>query len=189
MQDENLPVDYFAIDQALERLGADFAAAEFHGTLSGMLCAQGTIGLRALEQTVPRPEAGDVLGHEAYDLLEHCTRVILTELNDPECGFQVLLPEDDQDLQLLTEALADWCHGFLVGLSNSGISDFNALPGEAAEFCQDLMEISRAGHYPQDDTEEDRAAFEELVEYIRMGALLINELLNPTSSAPNRQLH
>lgn len=189
MQNETLPLDFFAIDDALQRLGADFGAAEFHSIISGMLCAQGDIGVRALEQVIPMPEAGDVLGHEAYDVLTHCTLGILAQLNDPECGFQLLLPEEDYDLQTRTEALADWCHGFLVGLTNSGISDFTALPSEAAELCQDMIEISRVGHYPQEDTEEDRAAFEELVEYIRMGALLINELLNPTSGTPNRQLH
>lgn len=189
MQNETLPLDFFVIDDALQRLGADIGAAEFHSIISGMLCAQGDIGVHALEQVIPMPEAGDVLGHEAYDVLTHCTLGILAQLNDPECGFQLLLPEEDYDLQTRTEALADWCHGFLVGLTNSGISDFTALPSEAAELCQDMIEISRVGHYPQEDTEEDRAAFEELVEYIRMGALLINELLNPTSSTPNRQLH
>jgi len=182
--------DFDSVNQALLRLNADIEAAELHGTLSGLLCVMGNNASEHLAQLIPKGAKGDALDKEAYDLVNICPVHILNALNDPEFGYELLLPSDEHDLAERTEAMAEWGHGFLSGLAIAGIQDFAKLPKEASEFCQDLGEIARAGISEMELSEEDEVAYEELVEYLRVGVLLIYELLNPSSSAsPSEQVH
>ena len=83
-------------------------------------------------------------------------------------------------MELQVNALGEWCQGFLIGLSLGGVEDFQALPDDAKEIARDLVEIARAGtSYELSGLEDDEEAFVELVEFIRVGALLINEELHP----------
>ena len=54
-----------------------------------------------------------------------------------------------------------------------GIKEYKGLPGDIPEFMQDVVEISRAGDFELDNEEEDETAYMELVEYIRMGVMLV----------------
>lgn len=182
--------NFDSVNQALLRLNADIEAAELHGTLSGLLCVMGNNASEHLAQLIPTGAKGDALDKEAYDLVNLCPAYILNALNDPEFGYELLLPDDDNGLAERTEAMAEWSHGFLSGLAMAGIQDFSKLPKEASEFCQDLGEIARAGLSEMAHSEEDEAAYEELVEYLRVGVLLIYELLNPSGPAsPSEQVH
>ncbi len=182
--------DFDSVNQALTRLNADIEAAELHGTLSGLLCVMGNNASKHLDQLIPKGAKGDALDKEAYDVVANCPVQILGELNDPEFGYELLLPDDEEGLDVRTEALAEWSHGFLAGLAIAGIEDFSKLPQEASEFCQDLGEISRAGLSDMAFGEEDEVAYEELAEYLRVGVLLMYEMLNPSSPAsPSGQVH
>jgi uncharacterized protein YgfB (UPF0149 family) len=66
-----------------------------------------------------------------------------------------------------------------------GLKDFRKLPENSAEAAQDIVEISRIGSkYESEGSEEDAVALEELIEYVRVGVLLINEELHPSRAAP-----
>jgi hypothetical protein len=97
----------------------------------------------------------------------------------------LLLPDDQTDLDSRTLGLGDWCQGFVMGLMMSGLKDFRKLPENSAEAAQDIVEISRIGSKYQSEGNEDEAvALEELIEYVRVGVLLINEELHPGRAAP-----
>ncbi len=182
--------NFDSINQALRRLNADIEAAELDGTLCGLLCVMGNNASKHLGQLIPKGATGDALDKEAYDMVTSCPVFILGGLNDPEFGFELLLPSDKNALDVRTEAMGEWSHGFLSGLALAGIEDFSNLPKEAAEFCQDMSEISRAGLSDMTLGEEDEVAYEELVEYLRIGVLLIYELLNPSSpDSPSDKVH
>jgi hypothetical protein len=189
MNDEIL--DFDQISDALARLNADIDAPELHGTLSGLLCVMGNTASKHLEQLIPKGAKGDALDKEAYDIISACPNIILAELNDPEFSYLPLLPDDDEDLQYRTEAMSEWSQGFLMGLAMAGIKDYDKLPKESSEFCQDLLEISQASHGNGEVSEEDESAYYELVEYLRVGVLLIYEMLNPVTQdgAPSTQIH
>jgi hypothetical protein len=53
------------------------------------------------------------------------------------------------------------------------------LPEEVVELLDDLGQIARVDFELDDPNEEDQVAFEEVVEYIRVGTLLIHEELQP----------
>ena len=59
------------------------------------------------------------------------------------------------------------------------------MPEDVAELVRDITEISRADFEIEEADEDDEQAFSEVVEYVRMGVLLINDELQPLK-APAR---
>jgi len=170
-----------AINSALERLNTDISCSETHGTLCGLLCAENmTDPLTWFRQMLTNIDDNDLLQREAQLVLGHLHEATLKQLNDPTCDFQLLLPNDTEDLENRVHALGSWCQGFLFGLSMGGINDFRKLPENAAEISQDITEIARAGtSYDLQGTDDDEKALENLIEYVRVGILLINEEMHP----------
>ena len=56
-----------------------------------------------------------------------------------------------------------------------------------AELLDDLAEIARVDFEVGEPDEEEQAAFAEVVEYVRVGVLLINEELQPSKAPPQLQ--
>jgi len=181
----NLPLDYDQIESALQTIGADINASEIHGTLSALLCADARLDADNWYQPlIPETDNSDLLQKEACDILKLLFHETKQHLNDPTCDYQLLLPNDD-NIDTRTVALGDWCQGFIMGLMMCGINDFHKLPENSAEVSQDIVEISRVGStYQSEESEEDAVALEELIEYVRVGVLLINEELHPDKKAP-----
>jgi uncharacterized protein len=178
--------DHLTLSSALEKLGSDVTPSEIHGTLTGLLCANANAEPAIWQQSMwPNQPKGDLLAAEARDVFQQTHDVTRLQLNEPNCDFQMLLPDDDDSLEQRVNALGDWCQGFLIGLSLGGIKDFAPLPEDAREITKDMLEIARAGtSYDLEGSEEDENAYAKLTEYLRVGALLINEELQPTHSGP-----
>lgn len=183
----NLTLDSDQIELVLQKLEADISASEMHGTLSALLCADPmNTGEKWYQTLVPEAENLDELYNEATQTLELLREETFQHLNDPTCDYQLLLPADDEDIVTRTTALSDWCQGFVMGLMMSGLKDFHKLPENSAEVSQDILEISRASSgYESEETEEDETALQELIEYVRVGVMLINEELNPDRKPVN----
>ncbi|NOZ52051.1 MAG: YecA family protein [Gammaproteobacteria bacterium] len=180
-QPHNNTFDCDVIDTALEHMNTDIGCSEAHGTLCGLLCTENMTEPQTwFQQMQINMDNNNLLQREAQHALGHLHAETLKQLNDPTCDFQLLLPNDNEDLENRVHALADWCQGFLIGLSIGGIHDFRKLPENAAEISQDLVEIARAGtRYELQGTENDENALENLIEYVRIGILLINEEMHP----------
>ena len=154
--------------------------AEGHGMLCGRICSGRKVDVADWIE--------EVLGDEAEGDLERCREVLhavsdetLAQLASPECVFRPFLPDDDQPLEWRCEELVRWCEGFLYGLGSSGVPDWSVLGDEAREVLADLSAFTRLeadGACPQ--AERDYC---ELVEYLRVGVLLLNEHL----AAPSRR--
>jgi yecA family protein len=179
-------LDCDQIEAALQTLGADINASELHGTLCALLCADDDLQADNWYQTlIPDSSARDLLLAEARQLLEELYRETRQHLNDPNFDYQLLLPSDSNSIDTRTTALSDWCQGFIMGLMMSGYKDFHKLPENSAEVSQDIVEISRADNsFPSENLDEDEAALEELIEYVRVGVLLINEEMHPERKPP-----
>jgi len=212
MTNHRKTVDFSEIDVVLERLGVIYAASESHGVLCGLLCVKGfvtydewkrllhdeqkaqpawndeDIGEDINGMNVVR-QAGSVL-EDDWGLLQDLYEETLRQLSDDDYGFSMLLPDDEQPLRLRTQALVEWCEGFLFGLGAGEVKDFAQLPDDVNEISHDLAEISRAYH-EDESTEADEVAYTELVEYVRVGVLVIYEALQLTREvrAGNKVLH
>jgi hypothetical protein len=107
--------------------------------------------------------------------LEDLLNATRTQLADPEMGFSLWLPNDEEMLEERTIALSHWCSGFLAGLGSSGDGTLNAMSDEANDALRDLQQISSADVTDTDESDEDESAFAEIVEYIRIVILMIRE--------------
>lgn len=180
---------YAEISRALDQLGVDEDAAEHHGTLCGLLCVDNGIGYEA--SFAPRPRAATAPGAVAQPAAETIARdptlealhdETLRQLRDPELSFHPLLPDDDLPLAGRMDALTNWCKGFLYGLGAAGFQHFDRLPDEIKEFMQDLIDITRTNPEAVAEDEEEESAYAEIVEYLRIGVLLLHAELQRFNS-------
>ena len=185
--------DYDQVNDALQGVPSEFNAAEFHGQLCGLLCTCDSLQLPDwLMVSMPGsdPYTLSPATNELFQvLLDHSQGTLGSE----DFDFELLLPDDTAGLAARLEALANWCQGFLFGISHAGVSDIQALPGELPEIVEDFLSISRAENFELEDDEEDEAAYVELVEYVRVGVQLFAEELRAqpenTTASPGPQLH
>ena len=175
-------IDIERVQKNLTTLGSEVSPFEAHGTLCGLLCgrtdmepqewlALTTSGSDAIEQ-------GDLLAAEAAEWLSELFFHTVSALSDNNLHFYPLLPDDESEAVQL-EAIAQWAQGFLMGLSLAGIENFSDYPEEVGEFVEAMTSISTADDYDLAGDDTDAEAIIELVEFIRIGVLLVNEEMNP----------
>ncbi len=177
-------VNFDRLDEVLMQARAAVDASEGHGILCGLACVQSVVNPEDWEPVILGDTvlAGDALT-EGKHLLAGLWRQSIQQLESLECAFDPLLPPDSRRLSLRTEGLASWCNGFLYGFGLGGGKVYDTLSGEATEFVQDLTNISRMDTRAQDN-ETDEAAYTEVLEYVRVGVLLIYEDLRQFRQLP-----
>jgi uncharacterized protein YgfB (UPF0149 family) len=143
--------------------------AELHGALCGWLAGAGEdtpewLARIMADDSLPQvPRAG---------VLDAVRQASVTQLDDRDFGFELLLPGADAPLAERSGALFDWCRGFLGGF---GLAAGHAPPlsEEAGEALADLARLAAAT--PQDDgDDEDEDALTEIEEFVRVAVLLIH---------------
>jgi len=181
------------LEDLLFNVDAALGATEAHGALCGMLCAQGATEASQWMLSVlgEHEETSKALQQAGKKLLQ-IHQISVEQMNDTDAEFELMLPDDDEPLEMRVEALGMWCQGFVYGLAVGGIKEDTSLPEDSKELIQDILEISRAGYVAdkeaelatdEEDSEEDEVAFMEVCEYVRMGILLIYEELQPLQSS------
>lgn len=172
-QDDNpLVVDFDEIaDQLLEQ-GHDISPAQIHGCLSAVLAAGAAAEVEHAPVTVMNALGAEVYG-ELADRVMNLYQVTAAALMDEEFGFHPLLPDDDTELALRVEALAQWCRGFMAGFALAGVSD-DAITGDTQEILQDLSAMTDAELDDEADEEESESNYFELVEYLRFSVMNVH---------------
>lgn len=179
--------------ELLEQGGIGEPPAECHGVLCGLLCSHPDtrVGqwLTLLREESAGPaeprSAAAPLPQRVQARLEDLYHMTVQQINSEDFAFRMLLPEDDVPLPQRAQGLADWCRGFLYGLGASTERPQQAMPAEVTEVLGDLAEISRLAHDEEQEAEQDEVAYSELVEYVRMGVLLVYQSLQPGAMAPD----
>ncbi len=185
--------EYNKVPEMMSKVGTAVGPAELHGLLCGFLClGQKTNGqpwLDTLLGELDTPEAAEqsqALLVELYDISD-------AHLQDEDLTFSLLLPPDDECLNLRVGALGEWCQGFLAGLGFAGIAQSESNDDEIDEILADISEISKVDFDFMPGSEEDEVAYTEIVEYVRMAAILLfTEYQTEQASEPasnNQRLH
>ena len=164
-----------------DRLALASTPAELHGALCGWLAAGGgdvrDWPARVLvDAGLPTPREGDPL-----DRLRSASAA---QLEDPDFGFELLLPADAR-VRDRAGALFGWCRAFLGGF---GLAvDGKPLSDEGNEALGDLSNLA-AARMDEVDEEGDESSLMEIEEYVRMAVLLLHAdcTLGPRR---RRQLH
>lgn len=184
-----MQVSFRELDAALRRAGATSDAAEAHGTLTGWLASgQGAGGEAWLE---PLFEGCDPAQHAvvaARRLLVELQASTRSALTSAGFEFTPILPPDEDALEQRVEALAEWCQGFLYGLSLGGMAAQQG-SDEVREVIEDFTQLGRAGLSADDDDDEDETAYADLVEYVRVGAQLVHDELALRAHAAPPRVH
>lgn len=170
---ETLP-NYDDLQRLLEDLESLNTASETHGVLCGLLLARGVEQDAWMQHLIGAAEnvPGEDLQAEIETLLQQLYRATVTQLDDPEFGFYLLLPADQAVLQERADALAKWCEGFIYALGLGGVGEDALNDEDLKEFLANMSEISHARAEQEDEDNDEEQAYVELVEYVRMGVLL-----------------
>lgn len=166
------------LSDALSQLRLGMTASELHGALSGYLSSGAMPARQSWLTELSLQEVDQALGNaperELFDrLYVECT----ADLEDPEMSFDLLLPEDDAPMTDRAIALVDWCRGFLGGLGLSGIDLEKGMSQDANEVLGDMARIAATRFDEESGGEEDEEAYTEVVEYVRVGVMLLHSEL------------
>ena len=175
-------LDYDVLDALLVRVEAETYAAECHGFVCGQICATGVADELLWKEFLDVQGDDDSLIRTCYGEVTQLVSETQEQMHSAEFGLQLMLPDDVVPMAMRVEALGNWCHGFLNGF---GVSESQG-PGGISEECNEVMEdftqICRLGIDEEDA--EDEKSIEELIEYVRMGTILIYEELLPSFGRP-----
>jgi len=187
-----LTIDHNELDAALRRCGSTWNAGQTHGLLCSRLALAGAEGAsRWLAQVLADTDPENTLCTECQAMLEALCTSTWQQLSERQSDFMLLLPDDDDSPQVRTEAMGQWCEGFLHGLVSEAHGDElreRLASDPLSDISKDLLEITRARVGEEADEQATDNAFSELVEYLRVAAQLTYEELaefrEPSSNQP-----
>lgn len=177
---------YAELTRTLESLEAGVGAADLHGSLSGLISGGARPHAGSWLATLELDELADAVAAGAdrapFDALLAETGAAL---DDPDFGFAPLLPEPETPLAERSSALVEWCRGFLGGLGLAGPDLDTRLSEAGREMITDLARIASSS-FDDDTSEEAEEAYAEVVEYVRVGVMLLRDELREPATAATR---
>ncbi|WP_435952220.1 YecA family protein [Dryocola sp. BD626] len=184
MSIQNAMPGYDAVSQLLNQQGVGLTPAEMHGLISGMLCGgnKDTSWQPLLHDLT---NEGLAFSQNLADSLREMHGATGDALEDDGFLFQLYLPDgDDTTVFDRADALAGWVNHFLLGL---GVTQpkLDKVTGETGEAIDDLRNIAQLGYDEDEDQEELEMSLEEIIEYVRVAALLCHDTFTrPQPTAP-----
>ena len=185
------PQNYDRLNEFFEQHDILSSAAEVHGVLTGMVAGganiEGDDWLLLVSDLIHEGQSFKPICREQ---LGQIAQLIRASMKDPDLGFQLLQPTDHAPLQERLQALVGWVQSFLVGF---GVNQSNlaGLSEDLREAIDDMVEIAKLDFEIDEEEEAERAYF-EIVEYLRISAMLcFNELgqKGDGDCQPNKVLH
>jgi uncharacterized protein YgfB (UPF0149 family) len=185
MSDTPVLPNYQDVTTALQNSGSEISAAEAHGLLCGMIASTPPAEIAGWEKVI----LGKLKNADSKSLLQKLYSVSHKLLNEFSFEFTLLLPDDDDDINERTENLGLWCQGFLVGMQQGPLSLPADASEDALEAMDDLAEIGQVSFGELGKTDEDEAAYLELVEYVRLSTLMLYHEIQITAPADTSKDH
>lgn len=192
MTSTNLASHYNTLNRDLTTQGVAMNPAEMHGLLSGILCG-GTQDHSWKALVHDLTNEGIAFSAQLGQALEALYNQTFDALEAEGFNFQLYLPDEEQSTVFeRADALAGWVNHFLLGL---GVTQpkLDEVKGEAGEAIDDLRTIAQLGYDEDEDQEGLLQSLEEVIEYVRVAALLCYETFNPhqplSTPAPAPTLH
>lgn len=169
-------MNFDELSRLLHDAGSGTGAAECHGFLCGYLCINNGLGEEVVKSCLLADRGSTMPTDACVDGIRALAAEVHARITATDFSLQLLLPDDDRPLQERGASLIKWCEGFLSGLGAAGVVRFYSLSTECRELLDDLYKICRLDPDDMSDAgEEEEAALTELIEYVRMGAILMHE--------------
>nr|WP_220099954.1 UPF0149 family protein [Alteromonas lipotrueae] len=164
-------LDYDSVSNKLSQHGIVVDGAEVHGILCGMLCGGMSLTdqkwLSALSDTIHQ---GENFNDATTYLLNTLFNQTCQQLLEPEFALQLMLPDDQAPINDRGEALINWVHGFMLGFGLHQ-QDLMQCSADVKEALEDFADIARMEEPMDADEESERALF-EVMEYVKISAIL-----------------
>ena len=184
-----VPITHAQLGELLASLRFGVDPSDLHGSLTGYLCAGGQADARdwlaALRLETDKAEAAAAASSAP---LQQLFRECSAWLDDPDMRFEPLLPAADTPVDVRADALVEWCRGFLGGIGLAGAADASGLSPDCAEILRDFSTIA-GSRFEYADSEEDESALAEVIEFIRVGVLLLHSELTADVPRVRATLH
>ncbi len=180
MKQLSLP-NYQELNLALNKTTLKLHASQAHGLMCGILSGNAN-PQSAWEELV----TGGKGPAKTHVVLQDLYVASAKQLEDFLFEFQLVLPADSEELPARAEALTLWCQGYLTGLKLAQIQLVERKPSEMTEAINDLIEIAKMNYEEVVASEEDEAAYIELVEYVRMAVILIYQDIREEEAAAKK---
>ena len=183
--------DHDELGRALAVSELSPSASEAQGIYCGLVAAAAPEPQqRWLAELLPAADQDDAETAHCRLLLQDLAESTRGQFEGPAFGFDLLLPTEERSLRDRALAVHDWARGFLFGLGLSGV-DATGLSPQTREAFEDLMEVTRMDLDDLDDDETNEQALSDVVEFIRVAALLLHEegatMTNPATDHRLRQ--
>jgi uncharacterized protein YgfB (UPF0149 family) len=170
-------LDYNQLKSTLHTLNTDDTIASAHGILCGFACVSPNLSLdNWLDEILVSIDLNNLNEKSAYEELAHIFNETMSHLNDETLDFQLLIADEESKLSEQTNTLIEWCQGYLVGL---GLQKISTTDEDVLELINNFSEISKLDT-DVIDTEQNAQDINEIIEFVRMGVLLIQETLQPS---------
>ncbi|WP_395344702.1 UPF0149 family protein [Ningiella sp. W23] len=150
--------------------------AEVHGILCGMLAGGMNVDdhgwVEALADVINQ---GEALSVDMQDVITELYNQICQQFIEPDFALKMCLPDDASPINERGQALTHWVQGFLLGFGLHQ-ADLTKCSEDVKEALEDFSQIVRMDEQMSEDEESEQALF-EVVEYVRISAMLcFNEL-------------
>lgn len=197
-----------SLANTLDHLNIPLHYSEVHGLCCGLLCALPSAAAKTrwfTELLDAGSLSADNVASKAAELklLDEWFTETLTALNGSDLEFTPALPDDSTAASYRIRSLGDFCGGFTYGiglaLSQRGqkplpedtreiIEDFQAIDAVDADDPELALKTgagqaiaAQANTAKANQNEADESAYFELLEYVRVGVLLVLEELRPVT--------
>ncbi len=170
-------MDYDEVQNLLIPFDIPVEASKFHGQLTALICVgcdeqdiDDWLPMMLPERYLPDSEYVPLTAR-VVDMY----RDIRSNIEEDGFNFDVLLPSEDEPLQIRIEQANGWCSGFLEGLGFAEFSISGDMPEECVEIIEDIRSIAVVeldSDEPYDDQEFD---FMTLEEHLRTAVQLFFE--------------
>jgi uncharacterized protein YgfB (UPF0149 family) len=166
-------LDFYELEAELRKIDALASPSEAHGILCGQLSAGFKVDQPAwLKEYLPNLGVKGEPWENTREWFCELHRYTQEELNDDQFNFMPLLPDDEDPLDARLGSLAEWCSGFLAGFGAAGARKPEEFNEDTLAALRDIQQISQVD--TEIEAEEDgEAAYFEVLEYVRMAALMI----------------
>ena len=156
-------------------------ASELHGLFSGLIAGgmfkESTDYLSHMSELFNN---GLAVKGSLKTASEQMVNDIFSQLQSEDMSFEILLMDEDEPLSDQAVELLNWVQYFLVGFGFNK-RDLKTASNELREIIEDFTNITRMDT-ELDDSNETQADFYEIIEFLRVSAILCHQEFGKTAN-------
>ncbi len=176
-------MDFEQLNQAISSYKELESPSFLQGMLIGLMCADNTT---TESIWIKKLLAESNVKSITESFLTHLHQLYLdtnSMLNGADFDLELCLPNDSEDLNFRAALLGQFCEGFLYGMGTTGKTQ-KKLQGNVLELIKDFgsiaaIDVTQLNNQGDDENEE---SIMQLIEYVKIGVMTINEELNPAQA-------